>query len=107
MRIELYLLIILSAFRLIFNDTNSYHIEHAIILDQESELSVTGKLSLIDANMSDLLLIPGIGDKLANEIYMKRYQINDYANLAGMETALTLAKGIGKQNVKSIAKYLR
>lgn len=107
MHVELLFLFILSTFPIIFKDTDSFHPKNIIILDQESELSITGKISLLDARISDLLLIPGIGDKLADEIYTKRYQINDYANLAGMETALTLAKGIGKQNVKSIAKYLR
>lgn len=107
MKFELLLLTLFSILPFALKRSNLTNSGTFICLEAESELAYTGKISLIDSEISDLLLIPGVGDKLAEEIYLKRYQISDYAHLAGMETGLTLAKGIGKKNVKSIAKYLK
>lgn len=107
MRYEIILIISAILFIYFFNQKAIGNFSTVLITDQESQLSISGKLSLMSSSVSDLLLIPGVGDSLAQEIFEKKFLIYYHSKIDGMEKSLMLAKGIGKANSKKIAEYLR
>ena len=107
MKYELLAFIFLFTVQIYLKTFESSKVNFVLIDDNESMLAITGSIFLRHCSESDLLLIPGIGDTLAKEIYRVRFQLSAFASLDGMDQALLHAKGIGDRNAKRFSRYLR
>ena len=107
MKYELLVFVIVCAIQLSLKSHERSSMKVIIVDDNESILAITGSIFLRNCTESDLLLIPGIGDTLAREIYRARFELSTRAYLDGMEQALLHAKGIGDKNANKFAHYLR
>ncbi len=79
--------------RFISLDTNSEHTEmNTMDADPESDIYIDGLLNLNAATMTDLLLLPGIGETLAKNILQYREMngpfqtVDDLLNVPGIGT---------------------
>jgi len=63
---------------------------HLLILEGEDTMAIGGKIK--DFSERELILIPGVGDKLAKEILRSKTLID--------------AKGVGEKTEKKLKKYL-
>jgi hypothetical protein len=74
----------------------------------ETLLAMGEKVPFTCADMSDLLLIPGISDKSATALLERREQIVASAGEGGTENGrpFSLAYGIGEKRAKALTRFL-
>lgn len=74
--------------------------------DAETLLAFGAQIPLACADMSDLELIPGVSDKLAQELLDKRERIIAHARDHSPHVALQIAHGVGVRKAEVLSSLL-
>jgi hypothetical protein len=74
--------------------------------DPEGRLAMNAKVAFACADHSNLILIKGISDTLAEELLDSRSEILRAAKIVGEEEALQLAHGVGEKTAKTLLRSL-